>query len=644
MPEPGVSNFEAKFLEAVALHRQSRIDEAFAAYQQVLEWNPRHAPTLNFLSVIAFQSGDFQRALELASRAVAFDPRSAGTHLIRGHCFARLEQLEAAVESYERAIALSPEFADAHWYRADALDQLGRHMEALSGYDEALALKPDAVEIHNNRANALRALRRFEEAITGYDRAIAMAPQIAAPYFNRGLAQHERKCYEAALASYDQAIIINPRYAEAYYGRGNVLKDMRRLDASLSDYDRAIELRSGYAEAYVNRGNVLGELERFDAALASYDSAIALTPGNAFAHCNRGILLFGLQRHREALDCLDRAIVLDPDHALAHFTRGLVHMTLGDFQKGWPEFEWRWKNEHCVTSREKRNLRQPLWLGEQPVRGRTILVHCEQGLGDTIQFSRYLTLLVERGATVIFEVPESLHSLMRSLPGVQHWRQGDPLPAFDCYCPLMSLPLAFKTTLDTVPSQMPYLRADPQRALHWRERLGERTGLRVGVVWSAGVRSDLPELQSVNDRRNIPLIQLAATKLPNVQFYSLQKGQPAEGELAALMASRWDGPALVDHARALHDFGETAALIEQLDLVISVDTSTAHLAGALGKPVWILLCFDACWRWLRDRGDSPWYPSARLYRQSRRGDWQAVVQQVSRDLELLAARQIECPL
>jgi hypothetical protein len=233
--------------------------------------------------------------------------------------------------------------------------------------------------------------------------------------------------------------------------------------------------------------------------------------------------------------------------------------------------------------------------------------------------------------------------LNRSLEGVTQWvRQGEPLPPFDCYCPLLSLPLAFKTILDTIPSKIPYLRADAARAKHWKGRLGERTRLRVGVVWSGGVRPNLPELQSLNDQRNIPLVKLAALTHPDIDFYSLQKGQPAEGELAELIASRWEGPALVDHSRELHDFGETAALIEQLDLVLSVDTSTAHLAGALGKPVWILLRFDACWRWLRDRSDSPWYPTARLYRQPRRGDWEGVVQRVRRDLEHLAAREMQC--
>jgi hypothetical protein len=210
---------------------------------------------------------------------------------------------------------------------------------------------------------------------------------------------------------------------------------------------------------------------------------------------------------------------------------------------------------------------------------------------------------------------------------------GEPLPLFDYYCPLMSLPLALKTTLATVPSEVPYLHASVERVQYWKDKLGARTKARVGLVWSGGFRPNQPELWSVNDRRNIPLAKLAQLKHPGIEFFSLQKGQPAESELSELIANSWDGPNLKDHTSDLHDFGETAALIEQLDLVVSVDTSVAHLAGALGKPLWLLNRFDTCWRWLLDRADSPWYPSARVYRQARFGEWEEVVQRLRSDLD-----------
>ena len=638
MTDPGQSQSDAGFREALALHQQSRLDEAASGYRRVLERNPRHVQALIFLGVIAYESNDFGRALQLVSSALALDPSSTVSLLVRGHSLARLRRFEAALDSYDRAIQQNPGSAAAHWHRADVLAELGRHFAALASYDKALELNPGTAQLHNNRANMLRSLGRYEEAIASYDRAIALAPRLPELYFNCGFALQELKRFEAAIASFTQAIALNPGYAEAYYARGNVQKDLQQLGAALSNYDRAIEIRTDYVEAYINRGNVLGELERFDAALASYESAMALHPGNADAHCNCGSLLSALGRDDEALQNLDRAIAIDPEHAPAHFARAFVYFLQGDLQNGWREFEWRWKNKDCVTSREKREFRQPLWRGEEPIDGKTIVVHCEQGLGDTIQFCRFLTLLARRGAKVIFEVPPPLAQLLRSLPGVAQWvLPGEPLPPFDYCCPLLSLPTAFQTSLGTIPSEIPYLRARPERVQYWRERLGERTKPRVGLVWSGGFRRDQPELWPVNNRRNIPLAKLTALKHPAIDFYSLQKGQPAQSELADSLASGWDGPVLVDHVSELHSFEETAALIEQLDLVISVDTSTAHLAGALGKPVWILNRFDTCWRWLRDRSDSPWYPSVRLYRQERRGDWDEVIQRVRSDLELVAA-------
>jgi hypothetical protein len=379
---------------------------------------------------------------------------------------------------------------------------------------------------------------------------------------------------------------------------------------------------------------LLSELERFDAALASYDAALAIEPDCAEAHCNRGNLLGDLRQFDEALRSFDRAVAVDPGYAQAYFSRSFVHLVLGDYQKGWADFEWRWRNEHCATSKEKRSFSQPLWLGVQSLRGKTIFLHSEQGLGDTIQFCRYARRVADLGAKVIFETPKALSNVLKTLPGVTQWAlPGEPLPRFEYYCPLMSLPLALKSTLATIPSEVPYLHASVERVQYWKDKLGARTKARVGLVWSGGFRPNQPELWAVNNRRNIPLAKLAPLRHSGVEFYSLQKGLAAESELAELIAQNWDGPHLKDYTGELHDFQETAALMEQLDLVISVDTSVAHLAGALGKPLWLLNRFDTCWRWLLDRADSPWYPSVRVYRQGRSGEWEGVVQRVRSDLD-----------
>jgi tetratricopeptide (TPR) repeat protein len=556
---------------------------------------------LTFLSVIAFQFNEPHLVIDLTAKALEVDPMSAGSHLMHGHAQSQLRRWEDALASYDRAIALQPEFADGYFYRGNVLCEIGRHQAAVASYDEALRFKPDGAEIHNNR----------------------------------GLALFELKQHEAALASYDRAVASNPRYVEAYFSRGNVLRELKQLEAALVSYDQAIAMKPGYALAYSNRANVLSELLRFDAALASYEAAIDIEPGYVDAYCNRGNLLADMRRFDDALRDFNRAIAIDPQYAQAYFSRSLVSLLLGDLVNGWRDFEWRWKNEHCATSKEKRNFARPLWLGEQSLRGKTILLHSEQGLGDTIQFCRYSKLVAGLGARVILEVPRALANLLASLQGVAALViRGEPLPLFDYYCPLMSLPLAFKTTLAGVPAEVPYLRADEGRKRYWSGRLGKRTDLlRVGLVWSGGFRPNQPELWSVNQRRNIPLAKLAELKQPGIEFYSLQKGRPAEAELSDLVAKHWNGPDLVNHTSDLFDFADTAALIEQLDLVITVDTSMAHLAGALGKPVWILNRFDTCWRWLLDRTDSPWYPTARLYRQQRPGEWEGVVDVIRRDLQ-----------
>jgi tetratricopeptide (TPR) repeat protein len=630
-------NAEAKFREAMALHRQSRLQEAEAAYEQVLSREPQHVQALTFLGVLAFQNQRFDRALEMTNRALAVDPRSAGTHLMRGHALTQLGRLQEAVDSYDEVIGLKSDLADAYLHRGNVLGEMGRHHEAVASYDGALKLDPGNAQAHNNRGNSLRGLNLHEAAIASYEAAVNIVPHFAEPYFNRGLALYELQRYEAALSSYDSAIAIRPDYAEAHLSRGNVLHQLRRRADALASYDKAVAIKGDYAQAYSNRANVLSELERFDAALESYDLALSLDPLHAEFHCNRGNVLVDLGRHEEAGKSFDRAVDLDPGYAQAYFSRSILGLLRGDFERGWRDFEWRWKNEYIVTSQERRQFPKPRWQGEGSVAGKTILLHCEQGLGDSIQFCRFAEVVAALGARVVFEAPKMLAGLLKSLRGVsQLVVHGEPLPDFDCWCPLLSLPMALNTTLETIPARIPYLQSGAGRSRYWRDKLGPRTKLRVGLVWSGGFRADQPELWAVNNRRNIPLQLLAGLEHPGIEFYSLQKGQPAEEELAQLQARDWGGPALIDFTSELYDFEETAALVEQLDLVISVDTSTAHLAGALGKPVWLLNRFDTCWRWLLHRTDSPWYPSLRIYRQERWADWDSVVRDVRCDLHHLA--------
>jgi len=596
---------QAKCNQAMTLHQQGRLAEAERIYREVLQRQPNHFDALHLLGVIALQT----------------------------------RQTEQGVELIKKAIGLNADNAAAYQNLGKALLDLKRPAEALASYDKAIAIKPDYAEAYSNRGNAQLRLKRPAEALASYDNAIALKPDYAEAYSGRGSALLDLKRPEEALASYDKAIALKPDFAGAYNNRGNALRNLKRLADALASYNKAIALEPNFAEAYNNRGNMLSYFDRPEQALASYDKAITLKPDYAEAYNNRGLALRDLKRPDEALADFDRAIALEPQFAEAYWNNSLCLLQLGHFEQGWRQYEWRWKTS--VRQSSIRNFSKPLWLGKDSLAGKTILLYSEQGLGDTIQFCRYAKLVADSGARVILEVPKPLTSLLGNLSSMaQIAEEGNPLPQFDYQCPLMSLPLVFNTTLSNIPTNIPYLKANVEKSRFWKGKLGEKDKLRVGLVWSGGFRPNQPDVWAVNRRRNIPLEKLAVLKDPDIEFYSLQKGEPAESELGNLMSRHWDGPHIFEFTRLLNDFSDTAALVDNLDLVISVDTSTAHLAGALGKPVWILNRFDTDWRWLLNRSDSPWYPTARLYRQEKAGDWDDVVQRVKTDLILFRVTSV----
>jgi tetratricopeptide (TPR) repeat protein len=519
--------------------------------------------------------------------------------------------------------------------RAVALHMGGELDRARPLYEEILAIQPRHLEVLGKLAALSIQTGNPHRAMVLLDKALAIDPGNAVNYCNRGAACEKLRQWDLALASYSQAIAIQADLAPAHCNRANVLRELQRWPEALAGYDTAIALQPNYVNAYNNRGKVWMELEEYEKALASYDAAIAIKPDFADSHYNRGVLLGKMARPDLAVVSYNHAIAINPALSAAYFNRALALLLLGEYQQGWADYEWRWRNERIALSKERRDFRQLRWTGAEPVARKTLFIYSEQGLGDTIQFSRYVLLLAERGANVIFEVQKPLFDLAHSLEGVAKIiGRGEALPRFDFHCSLMSLPLAFSTTLATIPTRIPYLRADAARISAWGQRMGQPRKLRVGLVWSSGVRPNEAHLADLN-LRNIPLTTFAALKNPQVDFYSMQKGLPAESELAQMYSEKALDLPIIDMASLLNDFGDTAALIEQLDLVISVDTATAHLAGALGKPVWILACFNACWRWLQDRTDSPWYPTVRLYRQKSAGDWDEVIQRVNTDLKLL---------
>lgn len=665
----GAPSYTASLAEALrqagALYAAGEWQGAEKLCASILQLDPQQFDAIRLLGIIAAQTNQAPKALDLLGRFVAARPDDPAAHSNYGNVLKLLERFDEALQSYDRALQLKADHVEAHGNRAHLLLALGRFNEALQSYDRALLLKPDYLEAHSNRGNALLALGRFHEALESYQRALLLKPDHAQAHNNRGSALEALGRLDEALLSYERVLRLSPNIAEAHSNRGNVLQALGRFDEALQSYAQALLLKADYVEAHSNRGRALQALGRFDEALRSYEHALRLKSDFAEAHSNRGSALHALGRCDEALPCYERALQLKPDHVEAYSNRGVWHaernepqaaiadftrairirpdfapaylnrgyafLLAGDFANGWSDHEWRWK-----ALRRQVDARYPdrtRWLGHESLNGKTIVLRGEQGLGDTLQFSRYVRQVAALGATVILEAPGELAAVLANLEGLSRLvPRGAPLPAFDYHCPLMSLPLAFRTSLSTIPGRTPYLFSDSVKARFWQERLGPRTKPRVGLVWSGGFRPDQPELWAVNARRNVPLAKLALLRNPEIAFYSLQKGQPAESELAELKVARWLGPDLIDFTQSLHDFSDTAALIENLDLVISVDTSTAHLAGALAKPVWLMNRFDTCWRWLLDRTDSPWYPTARLYRQRRAGDWDEVIERIRIDL------------
>ena len=591
-PDLTASAVPALFAAALQHHQAGRLNEAAPLYRQVLAIDPRHADSLNLAGVVAHETGRPDLAADLIGKALEIKPNEASYHSNLGTALWKQGRLDAAAACYRAAIARNPNYPKAHFNLGTVLWQQRRLDEADACYCNAIHLKPDYPEAHDNLGTVRKELGRLDEAVICYIRALAFRPD----------------------------------YPEAQNNLGTVLWQQGRLDDAIGCYRRALALRPGFSEAHFNLGIAVGELGQLDAAVDCYRSALALRPDYPEAYDNLGTTLKELGRLDEAVACYRKALELAPEHPEAHSNLGIALLARGDFAAGWEEHEWRLQTPQLRKA--WRNFPQPQWRGEAAA-GRTLLIHAEQGFGDTLQFCRYGALAAARGLRVILEVQPPLVRLLRGLPGVDRVvARGDALPPFDLHCPMLSLPLAFGTTLETIPGAACYLRADPEEVTAWETRLAtlRQPARRVGLAWAGNPRAHSRGLAAVDRRRSMAPAELAPLfQLPGVQFVSLQKSgpaAPAEFPLTDLMA-------------AVNDFADTAALVANLDLVISVDTAVAHLAAALGKPVWLLDRFDPCWRWLTGRRDSPWYPTLRLYRQPRPGDWEAVVAEVVRDLRVL---------
>jgi tetratricopeptide (TPR) repeat protein len=552
------------------------------------------------------------------SRSVAAPPLAAAQLLAQGFEAHQRHDLAAAEELYRRVVALEPRNAHALHLLGLTQTQTGRLAQGLATIDRALALKPDFLDALNSRGNALQALGRPEDALAAYAKALALNPRAFEARVNAAAALRALGRHDEALQACDHALALKPQSAEAHYSRGLALAAQGRLAEAVPAYQRATALRSGHVDALYALGDALRRLGRLDAAVAACDRALATAPGHAGAHNSRGDALQALGRLDEARAAFDRALAAAPSYADAVFNRGLIALADGDFAAGWPAYEYRWR----VSTPVRRALDppQPLWRGE-PLEGRSLLVYEEQGLGDVIQFCRYVPLLEKRGARVTLYVRPRMVALLRGRLGGARVIAHDPQDeSFDWQCPIASLPLAFATELASIPADVPYLAAEPQRVEAWRERIGA-DGFRVGVAWAGS------ELGRTLGKCFPPEMLTRLARIPGVRLISLQRdaGPPPAG--VETLGPEFDaGP---------DAFLDTAAAMAHLDLVVSVDTSIAHLAGALGRPVWVALPQAADWRWLRERADSPWYPTLRLFRHGA-GGWDGVFAAIERALRAAA--------
>jgi len=570
-----------------------RPDHAILGFERALKLNPRYWYAAYNYAVLLLQSERFEETLISFNLCDELQPDHATTLTGRGRALYKLNRFEEALSDGRRAQALDPANADICIDLGVALQKLGQPEEALQWFDRALDLRPGFVMALINKGSLLLESERFEESLINFNLCDELQSDHAATLFGRSVALYKLNRFEEALSDGRRAQALDPANADICNAIGVTLHKLGRPEDALQWFDRALDLRPDFVKALNNKAFMLGEIHRFDEA-------------------------FTLYRHVKRID---------PENAETDWNVALIQMLNGDFEAGWPGREARWKISSLSGTAGYPKFPQPIWLGEETIEGKTILICADEGLGDTIQFVRYAPMLAALGARVILLAQDSLYPLLSGFPGVSQClpNRGGELPPFDFHCPIMSLPLAFRTTLETIPAPTSYLPTPAQdRRQIWEERLGPHDRLRVGLVWSGNPNHK-------NDRnRSIPLRTLSRILDVDATFVSLQKD--ARPDDKAILLER---PDIVDLTAHLTDFVETAALISCLDLVITVDTSVAHLAGALGRPTWILLPHTPDWRWLLNRDDSPWYPTARLFRQTETRDYANVLDRVRRELLVL---------
>ena len=614
--------------------QQNNYDQAEKLLQEVLGAQPTHPDALRFMGILYAMKRNWPAALILIDQALELSPDNALAHSNKGNILQELGRAGDAIESYDKAIALAPNNVEVYNNKGNALQALNRFTDSLEWYDKAIALAPQYAMAYNNKGNALQELKQFNEAMHCYNKALALGSFADSAFTGIGVVLQQLKRYEEALTFFDKAIALNPQYVEAWTNKGIALKSLRRFEDGLICFDKALALSENNADAWANKGAVLNEIARYEEALTCFNKALKINPQHVLTWYNKGINFADRKLFNESLHAYEQAINLRADNADAKWNKALIDLTVGNFKNGWGLYESRWFSKN-PPSRRHQDI--PALENLKSCAGKTVLVWSEQGLGDTLQFSRYINQLMKLGVKPIFEVQPPLKKLMAPQFSCPVIGFDDPLNmTIDYQAPLLSLPLLFGTELESIPSAQSYLKCDEDKSEAWKARLTSLKALRVGLVWSGGFRADQPDAWPINERRNMPLSKIAQLQIvQGVHFFSLQKGNPAESELRNEKEKYWPADNLFNYVEELKDFSDTAALIDHLNLIISVDTSTAHLAAAMGKKVWLLNRYDSCWRWMVDQEHSPWYPSLKIYNQVHPGDWDEVIERVAKDLKEL---------
>jgi tetratricopeptide (TPR) repeat protein len=641
--------------QGMRCHQAGQFAQAEQFYRQVLSQQPRHADALHLLGVLALQSGQHQAALDLIGQAISINPSQAAYHNHQGIALANLGRNQDAAESFRRAMRLAPQMPDAHYNLGNVLRELGDDAGAIACFRQAVALRPNYAEALFNLGNALRGAGQLQEAAAAFQQALRAKPGYLKAMLNLGDTWHDLNEYDQAVSMFLQVLAVRPDHAKAHNNLGTVYRSQARHQDAAAEFQRAIDLEPNFAEAHNNLGSALLDLKRTEEAMAAFQRSIELNPryakgynglGAAWralddvpraiecfrqaieldpqlseSHTNLGSSLQELGRLDEAIACFRRAVELKPSAPEAHFGLASALLLEGRFAEGWPEYEWRLQGK----DHPKRELRSPPWDGGD-LNGRSILLLSEQGMGDTLQFIRYAKIVKQRGGRVTLGCPEPLVRILSTCPWLDRVASELSQEGFDCHAQLMSLPRLLGTTLETIPAEVPYLFADPRLIEMWRERLAAYPGLKVGINWQGNPK------YAGDRQRSIPLEHFEPlAHVSGVTLISLQMGYGTEQ--LAQVADRFAVVTLgEDVDRTSGAFMDTAAVMKCLDLIITSDTSTPHLAGALGVAVWMATPFLPDWRWLLEREDSPWYPTMRLFRQAARGDWASVFARMAKEL------------